>query len=346
MTKQALVLAEFDPEAIPTLETLGYAVEVDGWGQTHHALAEDELVALIPDVALLVVEVEQVTEKVIAAAQRLEIIATCRDQPVNVDVTAATARGIPVLSTPARNADAVADFALGLILAAGRNICRADRHLREHGWYVGDEIPYFHFRGPELAGKTVGLVGCGNIGRRLARRAQGLGMNVLAYDPYLAQDDVPTPFHHMNDVTALAFDQRRVRTRLTTLDEVLAQADFLSLHVPLNDETRGMIGAVELARMKPSAYLINSARAAVVDEIALYHALRERRIAGAALDVFWQEPLPADSPWLKLDNVILTPHLAGAADDVKVHHSAMVIEDVRTLLNGGCPARLVNPEVL
>jgi D-3-phosphoglycerate dehydrogenase len=328
MTKQALVLAEFDPGGIPALKGLGYIVELAGWGQTHHLLAEDELVALIPDVALLVVEVEKVTEKVIAAAHRLEIIAACRARPVNVDVAAATARRIPVLSTPARNADSVADFALGLVLAVGRNICRADRYLRRHGWYVGNEIPYFHFRGPELADRTLGLVGCGNIGRKLAGRAQALGMQVLAYDPYLARDDLAD------------------LGRLVSLGEVLAQADFLSLHVPITDETDGMIGMAEIAQMKPTAYLINTARAAVVDETALYKALQQHQIAGAALDVFWQEPLPADSPWLELDNVLLTPHLAGAADYVKVHHSAMVIEDVRTLLDGGCPARLVNPEVL
>jgi D-3-phosphoglycerate dehydrogenase len=326
--KKALILAEFDLVAIPTLKTLGYAVKLAGWGQTRHALAEDALIARIPDVALLIVEVERVTAQVIGAARQLEIIAACRARPANVDVAAATARGIPVLSTPARNADSVADFALGLLLAVGRHICRADRHLREHGWHVGDEIPYFHFRGPELAGRTLGLVGCGGIGRKLAQRARALGMKVLAHDPYLAQDDLP----------ALA--------RLARLDEVLAQADFLSLHVPVTDETGKMIGAAELARMKPTAYLINTARAAVVDEAALYDALKKRRIAGAALDVFWQEPLPADSPWLELDNVLLTPHLAGAAEEVKSHHSAMVVEDVRTLLEGGCPARLVNPEVL
>jgi len=325
--KQALVLAEFDLDAIPALEALGYAVELAGWGQAHHALTEDELVALIPDVSLLVVEVERVTEKAIAAGERLEIIAACRSLPVNVDVAAATAAGIAVLSTPARNAESVAEFTLGLILTVGRNICRADRHLREHGWYVGDETPYFHFRGPELAGKTLGLVGCGAIGQALARRACALGMNVLGNDPYMCQDDLGSMVH------------------LAPWDEILARADFLSLHVPLSEETRGMIGAAELARMKPTAYLVNTARAAVVDEEALYKALLERRIAGAALDVFWQEPLPPDSPWLELDNVLLTPHLAGAADDVRKHHSAMVVEDVRTLLSGESPERLVNPEV-
>jgi D-3-phosphoglycerate dehydrogenase len=326
--KKALILAEFDPAAIRALATLGYTVELAGWGQTRHALAEDTLIARIPDVALLVVEVERVTARVIAAAQQLEIIAACRARPVNVDVTAATARGIAVLSAPARNADSVAEFALGLLLAAGRHICRADRHVREHGWYVGDEIPYFHFRGPELAGKTLGLVGCGSIGRKLAQRARALGMNVLAHDPYLAQDELAD------------------LGRLAPLDEVLAQADFLSLHVPVTDETEKIIGASELAQMKPTAYLVNTARAAVVDEAALYDALKKRQIAGAALDVFWQEPLPTGSPWLELDNVLLTPHVAGAADEVKNHHSAMVVEDVRTLRDGGCPARLVNPEVL
>ena len=139
--KRALVLAEFDLDAIPALEALGYAVELAGWGQAHHALTEDELVALIPDVSLLVVEVERVTEKAIAAGEHLETIAACRSLPVNVDVAAATEAVIAVLSTPARNAESVAEFTLGFILTVGRNICRADRHLREHGWYVGDETP-------------------------------------------------------------------------------------------------------------------------------------------------------------------------------------------------------------
>jgi len=326
--KQALVLAEFDPQAIPTLQALGYAVELAGWGQTHHALSEDELVALMPGVALLIVEVERVTARVMAAAARLEIIAACRSQPVNVDVAAATAAGIALLSTPGRNADSVAEFTLGLILALSRHICRAGRHLRERGWHVGGEIPYFHFRGPELAGRTLGLVGCGAIGQALARRASALGMEVLGCDPYLCQEDLGGV------------------ARLATLEEVLRRADFFSLHVPLNNETRGMIGATELSRMKPTAYLINTARADAVDEAALYQALRSRRIAGAALDVFWREPLPADSPWLELDNVLLTPHVAGAADNVVIHQSAMVVEDVRGLLNGECPGRLANPAVL
>ena len=322
--KKALVTAEFDAHAISQLETMGFSVELAGWGQTRRALGEGELSDLVRGVSLLVVEVEQVTRSVIAAGEELEIVATCRAGPVNVDVAAATAAGISVLCTPGRNAESVADFVIGLILALGRNIWRADNHLRRQGWHVGEDIPYFHFRGPELAQATVGLVGCGAIGRFVAQRARALGMDVLGFDPYLGQQDVGEAL------------------RLGDLSEVLEQADFLSLHVPLNEGTRSMIGGPELARMKPSSYLINTARAAVVDEQALFVALRGRKIAGAALDVFWEEPLPPDSPWLSLDNALLTPHIAGAADHVKVHHSAMVVEDVRMLLAGGRPARRVN----
>lgn len=326
--KRALITAEFDPAGITRLTDMGYAVQETGWGQTRRALSGDELAALMPGISLLIVEVEAVSAQVIAAGPELEVIATCRAGPVNVDVPAATARGISVLSTPARNADSVADFAVGVMLCLCRNIHRAERHLRQNGWMVdGDELPYFHFRGPELSRKTLGLVGCGAIGRAFARRVQGFDMRVLVYDPYIDQAS-------LGDLG-----------KLTSLDTVLSQADVLSLHVPVTPETKGLLNAGRLATMKPTAYLINTARAPVVDEDALYAALVAGRLEGAALDVFWDEPEIA-SRWFGLDNVLLTPHLAGAADDVKVHHSAMIIADLGTLQAGGVPARLANPEVL
>jgi phosphoglycerate dehydrogenase-like enzyme len=282
---------------------------------------------MVDDVSLLVVEVEKVTSRVLEAAQDLELIAVCRGTPSNVDLDRATSRGIPVLHTPGRNAESVADFAIGLMLAAGREICRADRHLRRSGWHVDDEIPYLHFRGPEIVDKHLALLGCGDIGQAIARRARGLRMNVLAHDPYVSQAEVDG------------------LVELVSFDELLAHADFLSLHVPVTEETRGMIGWDEISRMKPGAYLINTARADVVVEDALYQALKQERIAGAALDVFWEEPLPADSPWLEVDNVTLTPHIAGAAYGVRVHHTGMIIEDVRAFVDGRRPARVANPEV-
>jgi D-3-phosphoglycerate dehydrogenase len=325
---QALVTAEFDLHALARLQAMGYSVRAMGWGQTHHALSGAELADLVSEVTLLIVEVEQVSAEVIAAAPELRAIATCRAGPINVDVTAATARAIPVLTTPARNADSVADFAVGVMLSLSRNIHRAERHLRQNGWLVhGDELPYFYFRGPEIAGKTLGLIGCGAIGQALARRMRGFDMRVLVYDPYIdpaSLGDLGQP---------------------ATLDTVLAQADFLSLHVPVTSETRGLLNADRLAMIKPTTYLINTARASVVDEEALFDALASGRLAGAALDVFWDEPEIAPR-WFTLDNVLLTPHLGGAADDVKVHHSAMIIEDLQTLQAGGVPVRLANPEVL
>jgi phosphoglycerate dehydrogenase-like enzyme len=291
-------------------------------------LSEVELMSLVPGVALLIVEVEQVSAGIIEAAPALEVIATCRAGPVNIDVAAATARGIPVLSTPARNADSVADFTLGLMLALCRNINRAERHLRQQGWLVnGKELPYFHFRGPEIFGKTLGLIGGGAIGRALARRVSGFEMPVLVYDPYL-------------DQAALG-----ELGRLAALDEVLAQADFISLHAPVTAETKGLLNARRLGLMKKTAYLINTARAQIVEEEALFEALANGRIAGAALDVFWNEPEIAPR-WFALENVLLTPHLGGAADDVKLHHSAMIIEDVQALAAGKAPGRLVNPQAL
>lgn len=326
--KRALITAEFDPAAVDRLSDVGYTVELAGWGQTRHALSEAELARRLSDASLLVVEVEAVTPAVLDSAPALEIIAACRSQPANVDVAAATERGIAVLATPGRNAESVADFAVGVMIALARNISRAVRHLRQEGWLVGGEIPYFHFRGPELAGKTLGLIGCGAVGREFAQRVQGFGMRVLIYDPYLTQEQI-------GDLG-----------RLTTLHEVLEQSDFVSLHVPVTGETTGMLGAAELAQIKPTAYLINTARAVVVEEAALFKALSTGALAGAALDVFWEEPLPADSPWFSLDNVLLTPHLGGASNDVKIHHSAMILEDLQALSAGEQPARLVNPQVL
>ncbi len=326
--KRALITAEFDPVGIARLAEMGYVVQETGWGQTHRPLSAEELIPLMPGTSLLIVEVEQISAQVIAAAPELEVIATCRAGPVNVDVAAATARGIPVLSTPGRNADSVADFTVGVMLALCRNIHRAERHLRQNGWMVhGDELPYFHFRGPEVSGKTLGLIGCGAIGRAFARRVRGFDMRVLVTDPYIDQASLGG------------------LGRLASLETVLTQADFLSLHVPVTAETKGLLNADRLGMMKPTAYLINTARAAVVDEDALFAALASGRLAGAALDVFWNEPEIAPR-WLTLDNVLLTPHLGGAADEVKVHHSAMVVEDLHTLQAGGVPARLANPEVL
>ncbi len=326
--KKAFVTAEIEDHTIEELQDLGYEVEVGGWGQTHEALSEQEMIARTVDVALLVVEVEPVTAPIIRSASRLELIHICRSGAGNVDLDAATARGIPVLATPGRNADSVADFTVGMLLGITRHISSADEHLKHQGWSVENDIPYFHFCGPELGGKTIGLIGCGAIGKAFLKRMGGFMMRTLIYDPYVDPETLV-------DVG-----------ELVDLDSVLCEADFIVILCPLTPETEGMIGPDEIARLKPTSYVINPARAAVVNEEALYLAIENRKIAGAALDVFWQEPLPVDSPWRSLRNVLITPHIAGASDEVRTHQGNMLIEDLRLLRSGKIPQRVVNPSSL
>ncbi len=323
---KALVTAELSADGQARLEAFGYDVVRTGWGVTRQVLDPEDLVAAGRAATLLVVEIETVDGAVLDALPDVRIVATARGAPSNVDLAAATARGVPVVHTPARNAASVADFTMGLIIAQCRSLARGQDHLRRVGWHVDGEVPYLHFRGPELAGRTLGLVGYGAVGREVARRAAGgFAMRVLVSDPYVAAPDPPA--------------------QAASLIELLAESDVVSLHCPLTPETTGLIDAAALKAMRPHAVLVNTARAAVVDEVALVHALGRRAIAGAALDVYWHEPLPREHPLLTLDHVTLTPHLAGAADDVVIHHSAMVVDDVERILAGRRPHHLANPEV-
>ena len=323
---KALVTAELSVEGRVRLQALGYDVVEDGWGTTRQVLEPEALVAAGTGASLLVVEIEAVDAKVLHALPEVRIVASARGLPTNVDLAAASAKGIPVLHTPGRNAASVADFTLGLILAQCRSIARGQDHLRRVGWHVDGELPYLHFRGPEMEGRTLGLVGYGAVGREVARRAiGGFGMRVVVSDP------------HVDHVVAPA--------EAVALARLLAESHVVSLHCPLTPATAGLIAAPELAAMRPGAVLVNTARAGIVDEAALVAALVEGRLAGAALDVFWNEPVPRDHPLLWLDNVTITPHLAGAADDVVTRHSAMIAADVEALLAGRRPRFLANPEV-
>ncbi len=323
---KALVTAELSGHARARLEALGYDVVHDGWGATRSVLGSDALVAAAAGAELVVVEIEAVDEAVLDALPEVRIVASARGLPTNVDLVAASARGIPVLHTPGRNAASVADFTIGLILAECRSLARGQDHLRRVGWDVDGELPYLHFRGPELAGRTLGLVGYGAVGREVARRAVGgFGMRVLVSDPYVADVEWPV--------------------EAVSLEQLLRESHVVSLHCALTPVTAGIIGERELALMRPDAVLVNTARAGVVDQGALVAALVDGRLAGAALDVFWTEPLPRSHPLLSLDNVTVTPHLAGAADDVVSRHCAMIVDDVEALLSGRRPRFLANPDV-
>jgi len=285
--------------------------------------------AIAPADAVLVRLPVRMTRELIAHAPRLRVIGVEGAGFDHVDVAAATEAGIPVVNNVGVGATPVAEHAIGLMLALARRITRGHAGLRHEGWasreaLLGPEM------GTELSGKTVGIIGLGAIGRQVARMCvAAFESRILAYDPLL--DD--GLFH------AMRIDRRR------RLRDLLPEADFVTLHTPLNDQTRHVIGASELGLMKPTAFLINCSRGAVVDESALYAALREGRIAGAGIDVFDPEPPASTNPLFGLPNVIVTPHIAGVSQETTRRLSLAAGEQVMRVLADERPPRLVNPEV-
>lgn len=251
----------------------------------------------------------------------LRAIASTRGDPNNVDIPGATAAGIPVLHTPGRNADAVAEMAIALLFAATRHLLTADADVRAGQVFRDGTIPYQRFRAWEIAGQTAGLVGLGAVARSLKWRLEGLGVEVIAYDPYS--------------------DEAR-----HSLDELLAEADIVSLHAPVTDETVGMIGASQFATMRDGVVFLNTARAQLHDTDALVDALRSGKVAAAGLDHFVGEWLPTDHPLASMPNVVLTPHIGGATWNTEARQAHVVADGLEALLSGRTPKHIVNPEVL
>jgi D-3-phosphoglycerate dehydrogenase / 2-oxoglutarate reductase len=276
----------------------------------------DRIIAEAADV--VVVESDSVRGPVFDLA--LRAIASTRGDPNNVDIRGATAAGIPVLNTPARNADAVAEMAVALLLAATRHLLTADADVRGGNVFRDGSIPYQRFRAWEIAGRTAGLVGLGAVGRALRWRLSGLGLRVIAYDPF-------------ND------EARH------SLDELLGEADIVSLHAPVTDDTVGMIGAEQFAAMRDGVVFLNTARAQLHDTDALVDALRAGKVGAAGLDHFVGERLPIDHPLIGMPNVVLTPHIGGATWNTEARQAQMVADDLEALLSGKTPAHIVNPEV-
>ncbi|MHC1586472.1 MAG: 2-hydroxyacid dehydrogenase [Candidatus Hecatellaceae archaeon] len=283
------------------------------------------LLEIVKDADFLIVHLAPVTSSVIDEGKNLKLIGCLRGGVENINVTAATKRGIIVLNSPGRNADAVADFTLGLILAEARNIVRAHILLKQGIWgSISD------FMGSDLRDKILGIIGFGQVGRKVAERAKGFGMKVYVYDPYVSDEAI-----------------KNFGCQPVTFEELIRNSDFITIHARLTAETRHLIGEREFKQMKATAYLINTARGPIVDEKALYEALKERRIAGAALDVYEKEPLAPDSPLLTLENITLTPHIAGATKEAfYLNAPRMMAAEVERFLKKEKPQFVVNPEVL
>ena len=284
-----------------------------------------QLSEVVADAQGLGVRVTRVTGEIIAGAPKLKVIGKHGVGYDNIDVAAATARGIVVINTPEANKMSVSEHILSLMFCLANKICVANADLRSGNFRARED-----YTGIELEGKTIGVVGLGRIGSETTRRCRsGLGMTVISYDPY---------------VSAEKFESAGC-ARADTLGQLLEKVDFVALCVPLTSETAGMIGAREISRMKPDAYLINTARGGIVDEAALYRSLADGKIAAAAMDVFVKEPPTVEHPLLSLDNFIATPHVGGATKEAMRRMATGMAEEILRVLRGGRPLNPVNPEV-
>src|SRR5436190_23559507 len=284
------------------------------------SISGDQLAQIIGGYdALIVRSKTRVTAGLIERATDLRVVGragTCVD---NIDVAAATRRGVVVMNAAAGNTVTTAEHTMAMLLALARQIPQAVSSTRAGHWEKNK------FLGVELMGKTLGIVGLGRIGAAVAERARAFGMNILAFDPYFTPEAA-----------------RELGIEMTALDELLARSDFITLHTPLTDETRGLIGAAAIDKMKPGVRLINCARGGLITEAALVEGVRSGKIAGAALDVFEQEPTPADNPLLALDQIITTPHLGASTTEAQLGVATMIAEQVIDYLKHGTVRGAVN----
>jgi D-3-phosphoglycerate dehydrogenase len=287
-----------------------------------------EVANLAKDTDILVVQFSPVSEKVFETAENLKLVACNRSTPVNIDVQAATKNNIPVINSPGRNADSVADFTMGLILAEIRHIARSFEAVRNGTYPTCTEK--WRKSIPELRGKTLGIVGFGKIGSKVAERAKGFGMDILGYDPFISEET-------MNIYEAKKVD----------LQTLLKKSDFVSIHMRLTPQTTNLIGEKELNLMKETAFLINTSRGEVIDENALYNALMEKKLAGAALDVFINEPIykDPDNKFIHLNNVTFTPHIAGPSDDMFYRGACILAGDIARFIRGEKMQNVLNPDI-
>lgn len=329
---RVLLTAEVDDASLEALREVA-DVEYSNYRDAGRLLAGDDLVEAAAGFDVFVTEIDVVDAEALARLPELRLVVCCRTNPVNVDVGACAAFGIPVLYTPGRNARAVAELAVTFALTLARKVLPSDRFLRDPATEAGDMgrmgMAHAQFVGWELGSRTVGLVGLGAVGRLAAQLLAPFGGRVVAFDPFVAPG-----------VAAGA------GAELVSLEQLLRLSDVVSLHAPVTASTRGMIGAEQLAMMKPGALLVNTARAALVDEAALADALRSGHLAGAAIDVFSVEPPGADHPLLQLAGVIATPHIGGNTAEVPAHQGRILLQELRRLLRGERPEFAVDPAPL
>jgi len=309
------------------LDILRSRAEVEVFEGVDDAIPRDLLLSKVRNVeGLLPLLTDRIDAEMMDAGENLKVISNYAVGYNNIDVEAATERGIYVTNTPGILTETTADCAFALLMAVARRIAEADRHVRSGGW-VHAWGPRM-FIGSDVHGKTLGIIGMGRIGTAMAKRARGFEMRVIYHDPYRRRDL-----------------EEELGVTYRSMEEVISEADFLSVHVPLTEETHHLMNWERLNTMKRTAFLINTSRGPVVNEQALYKALKERVIAGAGLDVFEQEPIDPNSPLLTLDNIVVTPHIASASIETRTKMAVTAAKNLVSVLEGKEPPNLVNPEV-
>ena len=305
---RALITCEVTIEFLASLKERNIQYELCGWGQNGMTLSDSELVAKAQNCEIVIVEIEELNRKVLESLPNLKFVGVSRGTPVNVDLGFCGQQKIPVVHTPGRNADSVADYCLAMMLDLSRKLTSSSRHLSNEGWLFDGKLPYLEFRGREIGNLVVGLYGFGQIGVRVAQRLiNGFGATVYYFDPFV--------------------ESSSYATKVSSLEELFEISDIVSLHAPVVSGTENSVDRALLKKLGPEGILISSARAKLVVEEDLYQALKTREIASAAIDVFWSEPIEKTDKWLGLPNVICTPHIAGASLDVISNHC-------ETILNG------------
>ena len=310
-------------EAMKALEGVGEVFWSD-------AESEDDLIKELSGVAVVISEYVRITPRVLDASKDLKGVMVWGVGYNHVDVQAASERGILVANTSGSNAESVAEQAFSFILALSRKLLKADAFVKVGDWTSLEEssLPT-GLVGNDIYGKTLGIIGLGNIGRRVARIGNGFNMRLLAYDPYVTTETA-----------------EKLGVKLLSLHKMLEEADYITIHTVLNSETLGLISAKELALMKPTAYLINSSRGLIINQSALIDALASGRISGVALDVFEKEPISKDNPLLRMSNVITTPHYAGNSKEALEATSMRVSQETSRMIRGKTPLSLVNRQQL
>lgn len=308
-------------EAMRTLETIGKVIWADC--KDEHELVEKVRNA---NAKVIISEYFKITERIMDASPALKGIVVWGVGYEHVDVDAASVRGLYVVNTPGSNAESVAEHTFGLLLSLSRRLLQTNAFVRKGGWVSREEAGLPHkLIAQDLCGKTLGIIGLGSIGARVARIAHGFNMRILAFDPYTSAEVA-----------------KERGAELVDLEKLLRESDFVTLHVVLTEKTEGIIGTRQLNLMKPTAYLINTSRGPVIDEKVLIRALKEKKIAAAGLDVFKKEPIDLGNPLLEFDNVIVTPHCAGNSEEALRTTSLMVSEEAVRILHGQIPKNLVN----